>query len=160
MGEISGNISSIAHVIQIAVAPVFLLAGISALLAVMTARLGRIIDRSRRLSRGGKSLTEAEQALVDQERQDLQRRGHFINIGIALATSSALLVCLVIMILFLGSLISTDVSTLIAISFIVCMFTLIISLALFFAEVFLATRSMRKGLIRTEVLINAGDSTL
>ena len=45
MGDI--EISPIAHVIQLSVAPVFLLSGIGAILAVMTNRLGRIIDRAR-----------------------------------------------------------------------------------------------------------------
>lgn len=37
----------VAHAIQLAVAPVFLLSGIGAMLVVMTNRLGRIIDRAR-----------------------------------------------------------------------------------------------------------------
>ena len=41
------EVSAIAHVIQLSVAPVFLLSGIGAILAVMTSRLGRIIDRAR-----------------------------------------------------------------------------------------------------------------
>ena len=41
------QISAIAHVIQLSVAPVFLLSGIGAILAVMTSRLSRIIDRAR-----------------------------------------------------------------------------------------------------------------
>jgi hypothetical protein len=38
---------AVAHAIQLAVAPVFLLSGIGAILVVMTNRLGRIIDRAR-----------------------------------------------------------------------------------------------------------------
>jgi hypothetical protein len=45
MGDL--EISPVAHVIQLSVAPVFLLSGVGAILAVMTNRLGRIIDRAR-----------------------------------------------------------------------------------------------------------------
>jgi len=38
---------TVAHAIQLAVAPVFLLSGIGAILVVITNRLGRIIDRAR-----------------------------------------------------------------------------------------------------------------
>ena len=38
---------TVAHAVQLAVAPVFLLSGIGAILVVMTNRLGRIIDRAR-----------------------------------------------------------------------------------------------------------------
>ena len=45
----STDITSIAHVIQLAVAPVFLLSGIAALLNVLNTRLSRIVDRARQL---------------------------------------------------------------------------------------------------------------
>ena len=41
----TASILNIGHAIQLAVAPVFLLAGVGALLAVLTNRLARIIDR-------------------------------------------------------------------------------------------------------------------
>jgi len=49
------GINAVAHAIQLAVAPVFLLSGIGAVLAVLTNRLSRIIDRGRALdSQGGR----------------------------------------------------------------------------------------------------------
>ena len=148
------DVSGIAQVIQIAVAPVFLLAGISGLLTVMTSRLARVIDRSRILQRGMSRLEEPEsQALINKELKRLSQRGNFINIAINLATCSALLNCLVIMTLFLGVLVKYQIATTIAVLFIVCMAALIIALSLFLAEVFLATHAMRKGLMRTESLV-------
>ena len=43
------EVSTIAHVIELAIAPVFLITGIGALLAVMSNRLARIIDRARQI---------------------------------------------------------------------------------------------------------------
>ena len=45
---------AVAHAIQLAVAPVFLLSAIGAILAVMTNRLSRIIDRARILEQARK----------------------------------------------------------------------------------------------------------
>lgn len=41
------GLTEIAHVIQLAVAPVFLLTGVAGILSVLTNRLARIIDRAR-----------------------------------------------------------------------------------------------------------------
>jgi hypothetical protein len=67
MGDLS-NTDAVAHVIQLSVAPVFLLSGIGAMLAVMTNRLSRIIDRARVLEA---RLDEATPEAAERLRQDL-----------------------------------------------------------------------------------------
>lgn len=159
METLQWDISTIAHVIQMAVAPVFLLAGIAGLLGVMTNRLGRVIDRARSLARGGQfDFNEEEQNLIDQENRNLLLRGRFINLAIAFAGTSALLVCLVIMALFTASLLTLNFSTLVAVLFIITMVLLIIALSFFLFEVFLATGLMQSGLAKTEALINPHES--
>jgi hypothetical protein len=145
------NIDTIAHVIDISVAPVFLLAGISGFLMVLTNRLGRAIDRSRSLKTAvwAEMLPEHQQT-IDFELSGLLMRGRFINAAINLATLSALLVCLVIITLFLGSLFSINVSIAVATLFIVCMSILIAALSCFLVEVFVATRTFRITLNSTD----------
>ena len=149
------DINTIAHVIQIAVAPVFLLAGIAGLLGVMTNRLGRVIDRARSLARGERHASSTEEtALILQENRNLLQRGRFINLAIAFAGSSALLVCLLIMTLFTAGLLGVNFSKFVAVVFIISMALLIIALSFFLMEVFLATRLMRSGLAKTEAIIH------
>lgn len=149
------DINTIAHVIQIAVAPVFLLAGIAGLLGVMTNRLGRVIDRARTLARGERHATSTqENTLILQENRNLLQRGRFINLAIAFAGSSALLVCLLIMTLFTAGLLGVNFSKIVAVLFIISMALLIIALSFFLMEVFLATRLMRSGLAKTEAIIH------
>jgi hypothetical protein len=144
------NIDTIAHVIDISVAPVFLLAGISGLLMVLTSRLGRTIDRTRSLQRASeKQLLPEHKASIDNEMASLLKRGRFISLSISLATASALLVCLVIITLFLGSLISVNVSQIVASLFIVCMLVLSAAFSCFLAEVFIAARILRASLTNT-----------
>ncbi len=99
-------IESIAQNIQLAVTPVFLLTAIGTMLAVLTARLGRVVDRARQLEDELQSPVEnAERRQV--ARDDLavlDRRMAAVNTAIALCTTAALLVCIVIAILFIGEL--------------------------------------------------------
>ena len=156
MNTLPLDITTIAYVIEIAVAPVFLLAGIAGLLGVMTNRLGRVIDRARMLARGQQYIiSDDEQRLMDQENANLLQRGRYINLAIALAGTSALLVCSVVMALFSASLLKMNFSQLIAVLFIVTMVLLITSLTFFLMEVFLATSLMRSGLARTEAIIHS-----
>lgn len=149
------DIITIAQVIQMAVAPVFLLAGIAGLLGVMTNRLGRVIDRARSLARGERNATsDQETALIRQENRNLLQRGRCINLAIAFAGSSALLVCLVIMALFTAGLVGLNFSTVVAVIFIISMMLLIVALSFFLMEVFFATSLMRSGLAKTEAIIH------
>ena len=142
--------ADIAHIIQLAVAPVFLIAGIGALLNVLTSRLGRVVDRARGL--------EAELAVAgDEERRSrilaelkgIDRRMVRINAAVTLSTLAALLVCLVIMFLFAGELLSADLSRIIAGLFVATMGALIGGLCFFLGEISIATRMLR---VRTELL--------
>lgn len=114
---------AVAHAIQLAVAPVFLLTGISAILAVMTNRLGRIIDRARVLEA---KLDGAAAEILTGLRADLailSRRAKLINRAITLCTTTALLVCTVIAILFLSAFLRFDASLSVALLFIAAMST-------------------------------------
>jgi hypothetical protein len=141
------DIDSISHVISISVAPVFLLAGISGLLMVLTNRLGRTIDRSRSLQ---KTLTDQTQPqykiAIEKEMASLVNRSRFINLAINLATVSALMVCLVIITLFVGGLSTYNVGLAVASLFILCMTLLSASFSCFLVEVFIATRTLRSTL--------------
>lgn len=132
------SLASIAHVIQLAVAPVFLISGVAALLTVLTNRLARIIDRARAL--------DTLSSLTDEIRDELNvltQRAHFINRSIALVTASALLIATLIVVLFLGAFLTLNVAAVVGVLFVVAMIALIGGLVTFLQEVRLATRTMR-----------------
>ncbi|HWP94225.1 MAG TPA: DUF2721 domain-containing protein [Gammaproteobacteria bacterium] len=138
-------ISDVAHAIQLAVAPVFLLTGVGALLAVLTSRLARIVDRARQLEG---LLAQADEAGRDRllaELRVLSRRARYVNLAVTLATFCALLVCTVIVLLFFGAYSEARVVRTVGIIFIVAMFTLIAALLVFLREIFTATRHLRIG---------------
>ncbi len=132
--------NSIPQLVQLSIAPVFLLTSVAAFLAVLTNRLSRIIDRARNL-----------QELIDvkycdkseHELQTLFKRMRLINWSISLFTASALLICVMIAFLFVGNLMAVNKSLVIVSLFISTMACLIVGLLFLQAEIYLAIRTMR-----------------
>ena len=141
MGEI--EISSIAHVIQLSVAPVFLLSGIGAILAVMTSRLGRIIDRARTLEAQLEAAPPDRVSRIEADLDTLTHRARLIGPAITLCTATALLVCTVIAVLFLSAFLHFDASVPVALLFIASMLAFFLGLLWFLREILVATSSLR-----------------
>lgn len=131
----AASVTTVAHVIQLAVAPVFLLTGVGAILAVLINRLARVVDRFRVLERMLPAAGSGERAVLDVEMAILSRRARLIHWAIGLCTSCALLVCIVIATLFLGYIASANLALIISLLFIMAMFALILGLLCFMREI-------------------------
>lgn len=141
------GVTAIAHVIQLAVAPVFLLSAIGAMLAVMTNRLARIVDRARTVERDVMQRGAVPEASVTTELATLARRAKLIHHAITLCTVTALLICAVIAVLFLGAFLTLDVSRVVGLLFVAAMLSFFLGLLLFLREIFLATATVRIGIL-------------
>ncbi len=140
------SLINLANVIQIAVAPVFLLAGIAGFLNVMSGRLGRIVDRARILEKRMFVIKGEEQKKSSQyELRTLWRRIRMINWSIGMCTASALMVCAVVVSLFIGDIWHLQFETLVTGLFVFAMLLLITALILFLREIQLATRTLQLG---------------
>jgi hypothetical protein len=140
-------VTSLASIIQIAVAPVFLLAGIAGFLNVMSGRLGRIVDRARVMERRVSTIVSPDKLeTASRELVTLWRRVRLINWSIGMCTASGLMVCVVVVGLFLGDFWSLNIGTFVVVTFVLSMLLLIIALLLFLKEVQLATRVLVAGL--------------
>jgi hypothetical protein len=138
------HITDITRVIQLAVAPVFLLTAIGTLIAVLNIRLGRNIDRRRLMEQqfpGAAADKQADEQRALRELRLLARRIRLIYYAILSAGLGALLVCLVVAGAFVGALVAVDISREVAVLFILAMFAVIGSLSMFLREVFLAVTS-------------------
>lgn len=144
--QAGSQIADIARVIQLSIAPVFLITGVASLLGVMSSRLGRTIDRARVLE-AMLSNTTAQETVerLHSELAILSRRAKIIYRGIAFGTTSAFLICIVIVSLFISALAEYPISKVVGTFFILAMFALIAALVSFMREVFLATRVLRIG---------------
>lgn len=142
-------LDTIAQAIQLSLSPVFMLAGIGALLNVLAGRLSRVVDRSRTLEALHPRSTGPEHDRHVWELRLLDRRIKLINRGLALAVSSAVMVCLVVALMFVAELVRYRFGTIVAATFILAMILLIAALLTFLVEVRLSLRAIH---IREELL--------
>ena len=134
----------VAHVIQSALAPVFLISGVGVMLGVLTNRLARIVDRAREWE------AEIEKAApraadLDARLQVLARRARYISSAITMCAVSALLVALVVVSLFANAFLAVNLSAVIAILFVAAMLALTGAFLVFLIEVRIATATIRIG---------------
>lgn len=134
------NYFDLANIIQLAVAPAFLLTGIGAMLSVMTNRLARIIDRFRVLNELKKDLSEDDFLELGL----LKLRAKWNHWAIAFTTLSALLVCIVIASIFVSTEISFNFDKYIAFLFIGAMTSLILGLMSFTREISLSKNVVKQ----------------
>ncbi|MDO9104370.1 MAG: DUF2721 domain-containing protein [Methylovulum sp.] len=132
------QVTDMAHVIQLSVAPVFLLTGVGAILSVLTLRIGRIVDRARLLEDYAGSENEPSHT-HSGELAVLARRARLANRAVSLCTICALSICMVIVALFVGAFTGLEFAAFIASLFIFAMIALILALLLFLREIYLAT---------------------
>lgn len=136
------TIYDISHVIQLSVAPVFLLTSIGTILGVLSARLARIVDRARALKDLLETASEVRIAAIQDEMHTLARRRNLINLAITFGTTAALLVCVSIATVFLGAVMKAGVAGAVASLFILAMAAFVAALVFFLREILLAVRSL------------------
>ena len=143
------SVSTVAEIVRLALAPVFLLSGIGAFLNVLASRQSRIVDRSRTIeplllaSRG----MEHDRWVADLK--ILDRRLRLIAWATALAVVSAVLTCLVVVLLFAATLSRSHFGDAIALLFIASMLAIGAGFAVFLLETTIAGRAVR---VRSELL--------
>src|SRR4051812_20928941 len=148
-GSANLSVNTVAEIVRLAVAPVFLLSGIGAFLNVCASRLSRIVDRSRYVeplllgSRG----PEHERWLG--EMHILDRRMALVSWAITLSVLSAVLICLVVSLLFAASLTRVHFGTAIALLFIGSMIAIGAAFSVFLVETRVGSRAVR---VRSELL--------
>lgn len=142
-------VSTIAQLIQLSIGPVFLLAGVGAILNVLANRLARVVDRVRLLEEEFSASSEVRQELARMELKRLGLRMKLVNWSITFCTASVLTTCLVVAVLFIGGLADAGSGRFIAALFVTTMALLVVGCVLFLLEVRLASRTLR---VRYELL--------
>jgi hypothetical protein len=137
----------VAHLIQVALTPVFLISALGVTLNVLTSRLARIVDRARAMEEQLiKGAAAVEAAKLHHQLGVLAQRARWMNAAIALTTLSALFIALVVMMLFANAFLRWDLSAFIACMFILSMLAFVVALLAFLIEVRIATATLQIGL--------------
>jgi len=151
------SVSTVSHLIQLSVAPVFLIAGVGAILGVLSQRLSRIVDRVEKINTNLLQIQNSEGGnrrasdLSEDRINDLKRQRYYLgirarnmNLAILFCTTTGFLVAAVIMTLFLSSFFEFSGAGIIAGFFIAGMSTFMLALGLFLREIFMATYFMKR----------------
>ena len=143
------SVNTVADVVRIAIAPVFLLSGIAAFVNVCTSRLSRIVDRSRDIEPKLLASRGREHDRWLGELHVLDRRMRLVSWAISLSVLSAVLICSVVVLLFSASITRMHVATAIALLFIGSMTSIGVGFAVFLVETRVGSRAVR---VRSELL--------
>ncbi len=140
-GVQSLTLDTAAHLVQVALTPVFLLSGIAALLNVFAGRLARVADRLDALSGGlGKSPCTAEDR---DEITRLHRRSIMLDTAVVLGTAGAAATCMAIMTLFLFAVSNKLIANVLLFFFGLAIVCTLGSVAAFGLEMLMSSRALR-----------------
>ena len=148
------SVNTVAEIVRLAVAPVFLLSGIASFVNVCTARLSRIVDRSRDVEPKLLASRGAEHDRWLGELRVLDRRMSLVSWAISLSVLSAVLICAVVVLLFSANITKLHVATAIAWLFIGSMIAIGLGFAIFLVETRVGSRAVR---VRSELLQHTVD---
>lgn len=137
------HIPEITNVIQLAVAPVFMLTAVGTIIAALGVRLGRAVDRRRVLEQRLQVLSGGQDGDARAELAQIARRIRYVYLSIVFSVLSGLFVCLLIAGAFIGAFVAMDLTRTIAVLFVLAMLCLIACLLLFLREIFLAVSTPR-----------------
>jgi hypothetical protein len=140
---IEHHVPAIASVIQLAVAPVFMLTAVGTIIGALSNRLGRAVDRRRVLENMLAALKGDEAASAHAELAVIAQRVRLVYLAILCAVFSALFICLLIAGAFVGAFVAVDLSGTLALLFVLGIFALVACLLVFLREIFIAVNTPR-----------------
>ena len=128
--ERTSSSARVQSVVQLSLAPAFLLAGIGAIMNVMTNRLIWVANKIERIIMA----RDTGKPAAVEELPALERRRVLAQRAVMLSTAAALTICIVIALLFVSAFISAPLGTLVAFAWIVTMGFLVAGLGAFWLE--------------------------
>jgi cytochrome c biogenesis protein CcdA len=149
------SVDSVAHVIQVALTPVFLLSGIASLLRVLSTRLARVADRVDALAEQLESGGPVDGDRLRLRLAYLRRRSHVLDAAVMMGTLGAVATSCAGLLLFVGTLRDRPGIALFVAFGLALLFTMG-ALVAFLIEMLLASRGLRDQADRADA---AGEAT-
>ena len=87
------TVESVAHVIQVALTPVFLLSGVASLLGVLSTRLARVADRVNALAEQLEADGPIDRRKLRRRLAYLRRRSHVLDAAVMMGTLGGVVLC-------------------------------------------------------------------
>jgi hypothetical protein len=131
------------RIIQAAVAPVVLISGVGLLLLTLSARLGRIVDRTRIVAAERRTATPTQRDRLDTQISILEHRARLIRLALALSATSVGVIGVLIAVLFLGLLLGWNVTIVCTLLFVTALLCLVIAMFVFVRELFQSLTALK-----------------
>ena len=144
------NLDDVAHIIQVALTPVFLLSSIGTLINVFSARLGRVSDQVDKIVDAARLAGPRDTSVADQRLRQLKHRSRVLDLAVILASSGGVSTCGAALTLFYGALRESGVASALYGLFGLALLLTIASLAAFVYEMLLAGRFLRARVEKNE----------
>jgi cytochrome c biogenesis protein CcdA len=136
------TVESVAHVIQVALTPVFLLSGIASLLGVLSTRLARVADRVDALAEQLEEDGPIDRRKLRRRLAYLRRRSHVLDAAVMMGTLGGVATSCAALLLFVGTLRDRPGVSLFVAFGLALLFTMG-ALVAFLIEMLLASRGLR-----------------
>jgi cytochrome c biogenesis protein CcdA len=136
------TVDNVAHVIQVALTPVFLLSGIASLLGVLSTRLARVADRVDALAEQLEAAGPVDSRRLRLRLAYLRRRSHVLDVAVMMGTLGGVATSCAGLFLFVGTLRDRPGVALFVAFGLALLFTMG-ALVAFLIEMLLASRGLR-----------------
>ncbi len=158
LNEAGGSLEGVAHIIQVALTPVFLLSGLAGLLSVFSTRLGRVADKVDTLS---EAIEAAEDDAAEQLREQfdyLRKRSVALDIAVVLGALGGGATCAAVLALFIGFLFETTIARVLFILFGLAVLFTLGALVAFVIEMLMAGKGLRAKAKRSGEVLSSGEA--
>jgi hypothetical protein len=150
-------LDNIAHIIQVALTPVFLLSGIATLLSVFSTRLARVADRVEAVAKALEGADDDERETLLAQLTDLHRRSLALDVAVVLGAVGGAATCAAVLVLFLGALREATIASVLFGLFGLAVVCALCAIAAFTIEMLLAGTGIRVEVAQTRRSAIAGD---
>lgn len=141
--DAASSLDLVAHIIQVALTPIFLLSGIATLLNVFSTRLARVADRADQINKAIEEAAADETADLAKELIHLHRRSIALDLAVLLGAFGAAATCASVFTLFVGALRNSTVASVLFTTFGIAIGCTISAIAAFTAEMLMAGSGVR-----------------
>jgi Protein of unknown function (DUF2721) len=136
----NSTLDLVAHVIQVALTPVFLLSGIATLMNVFSTRLARVADL---ITKVAESAQKDDPAAINERLAHLRRRSLVLDAAVVLAAIGGAATCISVLTLFVGALKEATVASVLFTTFGLAVLCTIGAIGAFTVEMLMAGSGMR-----------------
>jgi hypothetical protein len=137
------SLDLVAHVIQVALTPIFLLSGIATLLNVFSTRLARVADRVDQITKAMEEAASDESVELARQLLHLRRRSIALDAAVVLGAIAAASTCASVFTLFVGALRNSTVASILFTTFGLAIACTISAIGAFTAEMLMAGSGVR-----------------